>query len=549
MGGVGFALVTLAYCALMHSELGFGYLAGIAGAATLSFVLWRVGDRIPLRWVSAAGSLMVVTCIGLTAWGYAQTRTLDFPVFMGLVMFMTGVLHLYRAWLIINSILCLVTWGILGFAAAGREFAAIGVSLLTVAAITLMVQHIAMTYFLATDRLRLTELEHARAEQVLREQLWHNQRLESIGTLAGGVAHDMNNMLAAIVTLSELAREHPDQPCRDDLDQVLSAAKRGTELTRNLLAFSRRSTYHKVNLDVAPLVQGVTRLLERTLAKRVDFLISGATARAIEGDEAHLSQALVNLCLNGVDAMEGKGTLEITIGDRSVGLDVATRLDLAPGMYVTIAVRDRGTGIPPDVIPRIFEPFFTTKGVDKGTGLGLAMVYGTLKSHGGAITAESELGDGAVFTMYIPALPARTAAIQAPAPALPVRPVSADAARLHVLVVDDEPLVREATRRCMESGGFRVTCASDGKAACERFEPGQFALVLMDMAMPGMSGAECFAELRRSDPSVKVILVTGYTQQADAQACLEAGACGLVAKPYRRVELLDAARRALGETS
>ena len=389
----------------------------------------------------------------------------------------------------------------------------------------------------------LEERRRAEAEREgLRDQFVHSQRMEAVGTMAAGLAHDLNNILAAMLGIVELIRDDSTDPqVRADCDAVLREGLRGAELTRSLLAFSRRGQTHRRAVGVDAQLDQLTTLLRRTLPKTIVVERRGGTDASVEVDVAQLQQALMNLCLNAADAMPDGGTLTLTTGVTTVTDAEAAELEVPPGRsWVTIAVSDTGCGMTPAVQRRIFEPFYTTKPLGKGTGLGLAMVYGAVKAHDGAIAVTSQPGQGSQFRLLLPA--ADVPRVEAARPA--------DSGRIRqarvVLVVDDEPQVRATTTRLLERMGLTVVAADNGAEALEVFaaRKDEIALVVLDMAMPVMGGAACFRELRRQS-RVPVLVASGYAIEHEAQELMAAGAVGFLAKPYTAAELGASVERAL----
>jgi two-component system cell cycle sensor histidine kinase/response regulator CckA len=378
-----------------------------------------------------------------------------------------------------------------------------------------------------------------RDREASQAQMQQAQKMEAIGRLAGGVAHDLNNALAAIIGTAEFIAADADRDeQRADAEAILIAARRAADLTRNLVGFTRQGP--PVQLEVLRLesvVTSVVAMLARTLPSRIKVETSfAAELGAIEGDATQLYHALLNLCLNAADAIGERG--RITIALRLVTLD-ADHPTLAPGDYVALSVADDGPGMDAATRERVFEPFFTTKEPGHGTGLGLAMVYGTVKRHGGAIDVESAPGQGATFRILVPVSTRPTAA----APIEPPRPAAAPAgARVRVLVVDDELLLRAMTQRILEGQGYHVTVAAHGQEGLDALAaaPEGFAVVLLDMAMPVMAGPEMFRRARAAYPGLRVLMTTGFTSAEDAQALLDEGAYGLVTKPFTAARLLDA---------
>ncbi len=358
-----------------------------------------------------------------------------------------------------------------------------------------------------------------------------NQKLEAVGRLAGGVAHDFNNMLSVILSAGEeLGRSLHDRPDLAELpDMIVRAAERASQLTRNLLAFSRNTPVATGTVDIDMIVGDALSLLRRTVDPRVVIHQRlDAKGASVTGDAAQLQNAVLNLGINARDAMPAGG--ELTVSTEVVDLH-NTSEDTAlpavvPGRYVRISVSDTGVGIPQDHMARVFEPFFTTKDVGEGTGLGLAMVYGTARGHGGTVDVESVVGRGTTFRLLLPAAvsasPSRTAATRAP--------------KGHglVLLVDDEPLVRRVGVRLLNGLGYEVLTAESGDDAIAIFRErhADLAMVLCDVMMPGKSGNEVVTELAAIAPDVPLALCTGYSTELPSEGSVE-----LVGKPYRRDEL------------
>ena len=395
------------------------------------------------------------------------------------------------------------------------------------------------------ERAERERAEAERGREALQSQLAHARTMEAVSTLAGGLAHDLNNSLTVIINLADcLMADAHDDTARDDAEHILLAARRSADLIRNLLAIGRRGAFQTVATRPESIITRLATVLARTLPKSVRVETTFAAQLAdFDADQAALTDALMNLCLNGSHAMDGSGVLSLGARVEVHELARARTLGLEPGRHIVLSVRDTGHGMDAATRARIFEPFFTTKGPGRGTGLGLTMVHTTVQRHRGAITCDSALGRGTVFEIHLPAR-AEPAQPTAPLPrtvssAIPVKPGA------RILVVDDDDLVRTVTVRTLERAGFSVGTAVNGKAALEWLEAeGSPELVLLDMAMPVMAGPETFRRARALDPELRVLLASGFTAPEEAQALLDEGALGLVEKPFAANDLLLAVERA-----
>lgn len=367
----------------------------------------------------------------------------------------------------------------------------------------------------------------------LEEQLRQSQKMEAVGTLAGGIAHDFNNMLQAISSHAQLLLLKSDPgPFRDALAKIDQTVTRATELARRLLTFSRKTESKRTRMSLNIEVENVAALLRRTLPKMIHIQTSLAPdLDDIVADPVQMEQALVNLASNAGDAMPDGGTL--TIETQNVLLDethLEEYLDLKPGPHVLLKVSDTGCGMDEKVKQRIFEPFFTTKDVDKGTGLGLAMVYGIVKDHRGHIHCVSQPDQGAAFTVLFPAVTAGDVFL---APKKDVRRPQGLAMRAEtILVVEDEELIREVSQEVLENSGYTVLLAASGEEALEIYarEQERIDLVITDLGMPGMGGEALLARLLQLDPQAKMIVSSGYAVAMNSQHLQKAA--GRIAKPY-----------------
>jgi len=391
--------------------------------------------------------------------------------------------------------------------------------------------------------------DRRQAERELRErdeQLRQAQRMEAIGTLAGGVAHDFNNILTAILGYTGLLKRMAPQVegVHKAADVMEKAAKRGAVLTQQLLGFARKGKNESAPVDLNQIVDEVIGLLQRTIEKHIVLHHASCPGPAVVvGDPGQLQQVVLNLAINARDAMPEGG--ELTFDTSIVTLEedeCRKRPGATPGVYVRLAVQDTGCGIAETILGRIFEPFFTTKELGKGTGMGLAMVYGIVQNHGGAIDVTSQVGVGTTFEIWLPHDAVETWADEAPR-----RSDRAVAGTGRVLVVDDEDGVREVAADLLSSLGYEVTTAGDGRTAVNEFRRSadKVDVVLLDLAMPGMDGRECFRAMKAIDPGVKAVLCTGYGFNVAAQQLLDEGMLSIVAKPYELERLSDAIAQAM----
>jgi signal transduction histidine kinase/CheY-like chemotaxis protein len=376
------------------------------------------------------------------------------------------------------------------------------------------------------------QLERRQMETLL--QLAQAQKMESIGQLAGGISHDLNNMLAGIMGAADLLidSQHLTADDRGFVQSILKTTGRAAELTSKLLAFSRKAGLVRTRIDLDQLFNETVLLLNRTLEKNCTIVLENSAVNPfVEGDATLLQNAFINLGLNGAHAMPSGGVLTFSLKDIELGGAFCTGREppIQPGTYIEVMVQDTGCGVPPENLQRIFEPFFTTKEAGKGTGLGLSVVQGLVHELGGTILVESEVGQGTTFRLYLPAAAA--------APEARVEKGSATVSGSGlILIVDDEPLIRSVLGKLVESLGYRALLAEDGVAALERFRDhrNEVVLVLMDMAMPKLSGSETFRRLRLLDPNVRAVLVSGHPEGDDYARFLEEGFLDVVRKPFRK---------------
>ncbi len=382
----------------------------------------------------------------------------------------------------------------------------------------------------------------------LEEELLQSKKMEAIGSLAGGIAHDFNNLLTAINGCCELALQglEADSSVRPEVEQILRAGRRAADLTGQLLAFSRRQVLAPRLLDLNELVRGMEPMLRRVLPENVLLEADLAIGiGAVLADPAQVEMVVMNLVVNARDSMPDGGTIHLATGGLRLEAAAGRRpADLDPGDYVVLEVQDEGHGMDEDTRSRIFEPFFTTKGGSKGTGLGLATVYGVVRQSGGTIQVESSPGVGSVFRVL---LPARAGAGEAPW-AVPVLAARTGAGET-ILLVEDEPVVRRLTRRILERAGYRVHEAGNAEDALAFFQDQQphLDLLLTDVVMPGRNGRQLAEDLQAANPELKVLYMSGYADDTVLRHGIRESETPFLAKPFTSAELLARVAEALGE--
>jgi len=381
----------------------------------------------------------------------------------------------------------------------------------------------------------------------LEAQLWQAQKFEAIGQLAGGIAHDFNNMLGAILGWVELGIDESAQnaPLQGYFRKVQRQAERAAVLTKQLLAFGRRQILEPRNIDLNRSIRDVTGLLSKVIGSDIELNLALAEdLPAVKADPTQTEQVIMNLCLNARDAMPHGGQLEV----RTVSVEVDDSAcyrhkEAKPGLYVRLSVCDTGTGMDAATILRIFEPFFTTKEVGKGTGLGLAVVYGIVKQHGGFIHVDSELARGTQFHVFFPAAADKKKAMKPTiAPQTSVR-----GGKETVLIVEDHDALCEIASTTLEGLGYRVRIAHDGEEAVREFQAhrGEIGLVLLDVMLPRLSGLEVYDYINGERPDVPVLFVTGYSAGTEMLHSIQRRNLPLLQKPYGPRDLAQRVRDAL----
>lgn len=385
-------------------------------------------------------------------------------------------------------------------------------------------------------------------QRELQRQLLQAQKMESLGALAGGVAHDFNNLLTALSGYNSLmlSKCEPNHPWRQALETMDTSIQRMAGLTKQLLAFGRKSVGKMQPTDLNQIVREVHTILSRSVDRNIVFRLELAPQLPwVDADPTQLNQVLMNLCINARDAMPDGGT--IAIATQAVVLDEnspSRPTNLKAGTYVRLTVADTGKGIAKEIQHRVFEPFFTTKPIGKGTGLGLSLVYGIVQAHHGEISLDSQVGKGTTFTIMLPSI---TKPIEQTTDAPQPEPQRDCRGGETILLVDDEEILLDLGRDILQNYGYKVITTSNPLEAVEiyRARHTEIALVVTDIMMPQMTARELYPQLKEINPTVKVLLSSGFSSDGVAQSIIEQGACGFLSKPYRIKEMASIIRDAL----
>jgi len=395
----------------------------------------------------------------------------------------------------------------------------------------------------------LTSIKQAESEkEKLAAQLQQARKMEAVGTLAGGIAHDFNNILQAIsgyveILFQDKSRDHPDF---QKLTAIATAADRGSHLIRQLLLFSRRAETIKKEINLNLAIQQGKNFLERIIPKMIEIRMNlSKEIWSIQADTMQMEQIILNIGGNAADAMPDGGTITIETANVSFNSDtIPNHMGNAVGDYVLLSISNTGEPMEKEILEKIFEPFFTTKKIGKGTGLGLASVYGIVKNHGGYISCTSEPGKETVFNIHLPALKQRTKP-----PANNREDAYPKGGEETILVVDDDKAVQDLACAFLKRFGYRPVTASDGEEALKFYGENthKIDLVILDIGMPGMGGHKCLQELKTLNPSIRVVMSSGYSDDTSIETCLESGAMGYIGKPYKIREMLKKVRDLLDQ--
>ncbi|MCP4342305.1 MAG: PAS domain S-box protein [Desulfobulbaceae bacterium] len=392
----------------------------------------------------------------------------------------------------------------------------------------------------------ITEANRAEEEKKkLQNQLFRSQKLEAIGTLAGGIAHDFNNILTAVLGYAELAKEDipPGSIVAHEIDQIIGAGNRAKDLVKQILDFSRQDETDSVPLQPGIIMEETLKLLRSSLPTTITIeqnieMDSGI----ILADPTKIHQILMNLCTNSFHAMENAGgTLSVSLIDKALTQrDLVNIIDVHPGAFVQITIKDNGAGIPPAILESIFNPYFTTKETGKGSGMGLAIVHGIVKSYGGFITCHSTVGEGTVFQIHLPSVGGKIESKTKPIDLIP-------SGNERILLIDDEEMLADLGKAMLERLGYNVTARCSSLEALETFrnKPDQFDLVITDQTMPGMTGAELAREMLLIHPEIPIILCTGYSTVISEEKAKKMGIKEFIMKPITKKSIARLIRKVL----
>lgn len=378
----------------------------------------------------------------------------------------------------------------------------------------------------------------------LQSQVQQSQKMESIGTLAGGIAHDFNNILSAVIGYTEIALDETDQDTSlyQNLEQVLKAGERARDLVQQILTFSRQTDQELKPIQVKVIIKEVLKLLRATLPATIEINMDISSESAVLADPTQIHQVLMNICTNAGHAMQEKGgTLGISLNNTELdSYFMAKHPEIKPGPYLQLTISDTGHGMLPEVLERIFDPFFTTKEKGEGTGMGLAVVHGIVKSHSGTITAYSDPGKGSTFNIYLPVI------AEDPASAIRKKELLPTGTE-HLLLVDDEEAIVNYEKQALESLGYRVVAKTSSIEALELFkaQKDRFDLVITDMTMPQMTGENLAKELMKIKPDIPVILCTGFSTKIDEKKAMAMGIRAFVLKPILKQKIARIIRAVL----
>lgn len=390
-------------------------------------------------------------------------------------------------------------------------------------------------------------IKETKDKQALEETLRHAQKMESLGTLTGGIAHDFNNILAAILGFAEMSLDDAPKssPQERNLKHIITSCFRGRDLIQQMLAFSRKTDTVRKPLSLSPLISETVKLLRASLPSSIDLVFTKkAGFDMVNANPTEIQQIIMNLCTNSAQAMQDtQGKIEIILNNSVIKSRSADYPELTPGTYFHITIKDTGKGMEPAVMHRIFEPFYTTKEIGKGTGMGLAVVYGIVKGLDGNINVDSTPGEGTAFHIMLPVAETKTRR-ESPASDVP------RGRGEKILFIDDDELLAELAKGMLERLGYEVTALTDSREAFDLFsrDPSRFDLVFTDQTMPKITGLKLAQELLKLRPDIPILLYTGHSDAVSFEAIERIGVKGSLMKPLTKQEAAKAVRKVLDDT-
>ena len=394
----------------------------------------------------------------------------------------------------------------------------------------------------------ITERKQAeKTTKILEKQIQQAQKLEALSTLAGGVAHDLNNILGILLGSTELVMDEVPEwsPARPNLEEIRTGCLRAKDVVRQLLNFSRKTDQEQKPVEINSIVRGVMKLIRSSIPASIEIRSNiPKESLIIFADPTQINQVMINLCTNAEHAMEKDGgILEISLESLTLKDSIAQSYQLAPGRYVKLNVIDTGHGIEPEIVDRIFDPYFTTKGVGKGSGMGLSVVHGIVTNHDGAISVNSDVGEGATFSIFLPIAEKEPAAE-------PTIDEDLQTGTGKILFIDDEEALVKIGIQRLEQLGYMVKATTSPLEALDAFrsKPDQFDLVVTDLTMPEMRGEELVKEVLKVRPDVPIIICTGFSEKIDREKSIDLGAAEYLEKPYGMSEFASKIRETLNRT-
>ncbi|MBN2802382.1 MAG: response regulator, partial [Deltaproteobacteria bacterium] len=398
------------------------------------------------------------------------------------------------------------------------------------------------------EKVKIYAIRDISTRKLMEEQLLQSQKMEAIGRLAGGIAHDVNNVLGIIMNSATLLKLEQGLNIDENIDlkNIIEACLRGKDLTKNLLGFARKGKYEKREFSINSIIKKTVNLHSKSTTKNITTTLElDPDLRHVNGDPGQIEQAIFNLLINATDAIDKTGTITIkTVSTKLPETNESENLNLKPGRYIKCIISDNGKGMNDEEVKKAFEPFYTTKPEGEGTGLGLSMVYGTIINHKGDVIINSSEGKGTTVTIYLPSIPAKNPSSEPPSPwkQLEVYETSKS-----VLIIDDEPLVVNSLERILQKTGFITFTALNAKDGLKilKEHKNEIDAIFLDMIMPELDGEETFYKLKKITKKVKILICSGYAKDSKVENLIKNGAAGFIQKPFELKGLLTTLKRIL----